>query len=301
MEAALYHPEHGYYRRGQDPFGKAGDFYTAEQLQPVFGLILAAYLGSLRDQMNSPADFLVAELGAGRAEMAEGLAGFRYLPVDVERGWLPERFRGVVFANEFFDALPVHVAIRRGEGFREMRVGLDGERFRWIECGPVDAGVARYLWRYCGSVEEGAAVEANLDALRWIEEISRRLERGFLFVIDYGYTARELARFPRGTLMSYRRHIASEDVLAGPGDRDLTAHVNFTALEDHAAGCGFEKVRFESLSLALLRAGEPDNFASALAAGGEKEAIRRRLQLKTLLFGMGETLRTLLLRKAVRK
>jgi len=94
--------------------------------------------------------------------------------------------------------------------------------------------------------------------------------------------------------MSYRRHTVSEDVLSDPGDRDITAHVCFTALEEHGKKLGLEKVRFERLSQTLLDAGEADQFAAALTGPDE---VRRRLQLKTLLFGMGETFRVLLQKK----
>jgi SAM-dependent MidA family methyltransferase len=100
--------------------------------------------------------------------------------------------------------------------------------------------------------------------------------------------------------MSYHRHIAEENVLANPGERDITAHVAFTALEHAGAAKGLESVRFETLASTLLRAGEADQFASVLTGIGEEEQRRRRLQLKTLLFGMGETFRTLLLKKPVK-
>jgi SAM-dependent MidA family methyltransferase len=94
--------------------------------------------------------------------------------------------------------------------------------------------------------------------------------------------------------MSYRRHTALEDVLEEPGERDITAHVCFTALEDHAA---FQTMRFERLAQFLMAAGERDEFAAALAGADAAETQARRLQLKTLLFGMGETFRVLLQRK----
>ena len=80
---------------------------------------------------------------------------------------------------------------------------------------------------------EGMLVEANTEALAWMERIADALEDGFLLAIDYGYTRAETVRFPRGTLMSYRRHVAREDVLENPGEQDITAHVNFSALEEH--------------------------------------------------------------------
>src|SRR5438270_13565397 len=83
MEVALYHPEHGYYRRARDPFGKQGDFFTAEQIQPVFGILMAERVRELFRIMGEPRDFTVLELGAGRGEMAEAFAEWRYLPVDL--------------------------------------------------------------------------------------------------------------------------------------------------------------------------------------------------------------------------
>ena len=140
-------------------------------------------------------------------------------------------------------------------------------------------------------------MEIHLEALRWIDRISAALVAGFHFTIDYGFTRRESVRFPEGTLMSYRKHRASEDVLIEPGTRDITAHVQFSALAEHGASRALAQVRFESLSRTLLDAGERDQFAEALSAAGEREAAERRLQLKTLLFGMGETFRTLIQEK----
>lgn len=287
MEAALYHPEYGYYMRTRDPFGKEGDFFTAEQLQPVFGILIAARIRELRRQMGEPEDFKVIELGAGRGEMAPFIEDLAVLsPGDP----LPERFRGVVFSNEFFDALPVHRVVWREGGLRESLVDWRGGAFGWVDGDLVTGEIREYVERYFPDEAVRSSAEVNLDAVRWMERISRSLESGYVFTIDYGYTAGEAKRFPSGTLMSYRRHQALEGVLEDPGERDITAHVCFPALE----GYGLETVRFETLASTLLAAGEADQFAAALS--GEDEA-RRRLQLKTLLFGMGETFRTLLQRK----
>ena len=295
MEAALYDPAEGYYRRASDPFGKRGDYYTAEQIQPVFGLLMAARVRSLYQEMGAPPDFTVVELGAGRCEMAAAFSEWRYVPVDLARGAMPERFRGVVFANEFFDALPVEAVIFRDGCFHEMRVAC-AERFVWATGPPVRAEVADYLRRYFPPPTGGALFEVNLDALAWLERIACALQAGFVFTIDYGYTRAESVRFPRGSLMSYRRHQANEDVLQDPGERDITAHVAFTALAEYGACVGLDTVRCETLTQTLLTAGEADQFAGALAAPTRAEEVKRRLQLKSLLFGMGETFRTLLQR-----
>lgn len=303
MHAALYHPTHGYYRRrlsrpsGGDPFGAGGDFYTAEQLQPVFGVLVCAAIRALAGEPD-----IVVELGAGRGEMGEAFGASRYLPIDVDNGELPSRFSGVVFANEFFDALPVAIVNRQG---LEMRVGLgaessESEPFVWIAGDPASEELRDYIARYLPLDPSIELFEVNLDALRWLERVNVSLERGWIVTIDYGYTRREYARFPLGTLMSYRRHTALENVLASPGEQDISAHVNFTALSEYGAALGFENVRLETLAQTLLRTGEADGFAAALSSADETEALRRRLQLKTLLFGMGETFRVLTLRKETR-
>jgi SAM-dependent MidA family methyltransferase len=295
MQAALYDPANGYYRRASDPFGKQGDFYTAEQIQPVFGILMAARIRALHHEMGAPSDFTVVELGAGRREMAAAFSEWRYVPVDLADGALPAHFRGVIFANEFFDALPVHAVTYRDGCFRELCVAWDGG-FVWHTGEPAHEQIADYMQRYFPPPsEDGALFEVNLEALAWMERIAQALD-GYLFTIDYGYTRAESVRFPRGTLMSYRRHHASEDVLADPGVRDITAHVSFTALQEYGARLGLETVSFETLARTLLSAGEPDQFQTALAASTPTDEVRRRLQLKSLLFGMGETFRTLIQR-----
>jgi SAM-dependent MidA family methyltransferase len=301
MEVALYHPEHGYYRRAQrapsDPFGKHGDFFTAEQMQPVFGILMAARIRQLYREMGEPREFTVVELGAGRREMAEAFSEWTYIPIDIDSGNLPKKFGGVVFSNEFFDALPVEVALYRDGAFREQRVAFEDGRFRWQTGGALREEVEQYLRRWFPPPEEGRWYEANLEALGWMERIGRALESGYALTVDYGYTRAESVRFPAGTLMAYRRHMAREDVLEDPGERDITAHVNFTALEECGAACGLGRERFETLARTLVTAGEADQFAAALNSAPAEE-LRRRMQLKTLLFGMGETYRVLLQRHA---
>jgi SAM-dependent MidA family methyltransferase len=257
---------------------------------------MAARIRQLYREMGEPPEFTVVELGAGRREMAEAFSEWTYIPVDLDSGRLPEKFRGVVFSNEFFDALPVEVAVYRDGAFREQRVAFEDGRFQWQAGGAVGEQVERYLRRWFPPPEEGRWYEANLEALGWMERIGRALESGYALTVDYGYTRAESVRFPAGTLMGYRRHMAREDVLEDPGQRDITAHVNFTALEECGAACGLRRERFETLARTIVTAGEADQFAAALSSDPAGE-LRRRMQLKTLLFGMGETYRVLLQRR----
>jgi SAM-dependent MidA family methyltransferase len=293
MAEALYHRTYGYYRRARDPFGRDGDFYTAEQIQPVFGILMAQRIRSLAQEMGDPADFTVVELGAGRGAMAETFREWIYIPVEYGQA-LPKGIRGVIFSNEFFDAQPVDAVRYQGGAFREQQVAFVEGRFDWTS-GPVaDEHMEQYLRAYYLPPEEG----------RWYEvppihpvmnTIAESLVEGWLLTIDYGFTREESAHYPAGTLMSYRRHTAHEDVLADPGECDISAHVNFTAMMEIGRACGLATASFETLARMLASVGEADRFASAL--GTEDDQLRRRLQLKTLLFGMGETFRVLLQRR----
>ncbi|MCS7043185.1 MAG: SAM-dependent methyltransferase [Bryobacteraceae bacterium] len=302
MEAALYDPAHGYYsaaRRAQaEPTGIAGDYFTATQLQPVFGRLMRAAAEEMRARLGLPETCTLADWGAGRALMAEAFSGFRYIAVEAHTP-LPKPFEGIVFANELFDALPVDVVCGGRKGMRLQRVAWSEGRFVRVDGEPPEGEWKEYaerLARAFGELDDWE-IELPVRMRAVLGAIHASLRRGALLVIDYGYTEREIVRFPRGTLMSYRRHQASEDVLRDPGGRDITAHVPFTHLMECAAAQGWKAAPLESLAALLLRAGERDSFASALAAEREEEAQRLRLQLKTLLFGMGETFRCLRLEK----
>ena len=291
MEVALYDAELGYYRRGRDPFGVRGDYFTSSQLQPAFGRLIGRQLEQWDAELGHPRDFTVVELGAGRGETARevraALPHIRYIEVEQSSGELPDRMTGVVFSNEFFDALPVRVA-RDG---RERSVGLVEDRLAFVDGPACDGDLDGYLRRFAPNLEPGQIVEVSLEALRWIERIAGCLDRGLVLTIDYGYRARELVRFPEGTLMSYRRHAASGEVLADPGERDLTAHVNWTALAARGAELGLDPEPLRTQLQFLLSIGEADDFRSVLDLPGG------RGQLKTLLAGMGETFQVLVQRK----
>lgn len=253
METALYHPQLGYYRRPQDRFGRRGDFLTAAQL-PSFGILVRAALEMLTPHR------VVADIGAGRGELGEAFSGWTYIPVEVGEAF-PEPFDGVLIANELFDALPCRAFGPSGESL----VTLAGDRFVWTQP-PVR--------------EECPRAAAMLEAM------AGSLRRGFLVVIDYGYEERERAlRFPHGSLMTYKKHLAGEDVLDSPGDRDITFHVNFTQLISDAGRSGWRLRSKESLRAFLMRAGERA-VEEALRADGER--------VKTVLFGFGERFEALL-------
>jgi SAM-dependent MidA family methyltransferase len=294
MELALYHPDHGYYRRRRDPFGRGGDFYTAEQLQPVFGELIASYAHDLAQSVEWECPFSVLELGAGRGEMRSALNAWNYRGFDWTGDPLPPAMCGLALANEFFDALPVHLLRKNNGRWQELGVGLLNDKLTITVLSAAASELTGYAHRFGSSIPDGGLLEVNLGASSWIRRLSQIHLAGTLVVIDYGYSERELARLPEGTLMTYRRHQASADFLSHPGERDITAHVNFSYLKELAVQCGYVIERDCSLNTWIMSIWDE----SAFSRRWQEKDERWRLQWKELFFGMGETFRVLQLRKS---
>ncbi|MBZ2185462.1 MAG: SAM-dependent methyltransferase [Bryobacter sp.] len=259
MEMALYDETWGYYRR--DVFGRGGDYYTAAQLQPVFGAYVRTLAAALVPGYESFVD-----MGAGRGEMGEEMKEAVYWRVEAGEE-IPKTNRSVLFSNELFDAMPVDL---KQDGTL-LRVKREGGRFAWHPHSP----------------KEGVR-EERPGAREMLARAYASLEEGCYIVIDYGYKGREWARFPNGSLMSYRRHVASEEVLRDPGEADITAHVDWDALVADARAAGWIIRSQETLRASIMGLGE-DVLEGLNLLGG--------MQLRTLLFGMGESFEVMLLEK----
>jgi SAM-dependent MidA family methyltransferase len=194
----------------------------------------------------------------------------------------------IVFANEFFDALPVEILSPRGK----LHLALENKRLReiWL---PPRSEELEFLDHYGVHPEAEERIEVPLLAQTWMRQIAHSIQHGMLAVVDYGYTRNEqLAGRHRGTLMAYRRHSASPDPYEAVGEQDLTAHVNFTAL---AAACEQDGMRCEKLRTQaqfLMGIGEKNQFGDAFEdCRLPQERAKVALQLKHLVSpeAMGET------------
>jgi len=211
---------------------------------------------------------------------------------------------GCFFSNELVDSFPVSVVTRAGGELKEIYVAAEGESLREV-LGPVsDPVVAAALTRHASGLEEGQRVEVNLRAVQWIRTVAEKLARGFVITIDYGGLAEHLyiPDRPRGTLMTYREHVASENFYHAPGEQDLTAHVNFSALMDAGKEAGLEFTGFTSQERFLMALGEENEFADLYDAGeSEMERLQGRLKLKRLIHpeGMGTIFKVLIQHRGV--
>lgn len=204
----------------------------------------------------------------------------------------------IFFANEFFDALPVEVLTDGGE----LRININCGRFIETWHAP-SAEELEYLDRVSIHPKDGDRVEAGLVSQTYIQQMARKLNRGFLVVIDYGYTRDELlAGRHRGTIMTYRQHSASPNPYEAPGEQDITAHVNFTALAAVAQQNEITTQKLLTQSQFLLGVGEKTQFSDAFEdCRVPQEQAKVALQLKHLVtpVGMGETFHVLVGSKGV--
>lgn len=204
----------------------------------------------------------------------------------------------IIFANEFFDALPVEVVSDQGT----LRIGLRDGQFieAWV---PALERELEYLDRYSIHPEAGERVEVPLVAHDYAKCAAQLVEHGFVVAIDYGYTRDELlAGRHRGTIMAYRQHSASSNPYEAPGEQDISAHVNFTALAAALEQKGMKPQKLLTQSQFLMGIGESTQFADAFAdCRLPQERAKVALQLKHLVTpaGMGETFHVLVASKDV--
>jgi SAM-dependent MidA family methyltransferase len=286
MELALYEPGLGYYASGARKLGAGGDFVTAPELSPLFGRTLARQVAQVLG-----ADDAVLEFGAGSGALAETLLGELSCPYFIletspelrERQqrrlggrtrWLerlPERFRGVMLANEVADAMPVHALAWTRGGVLERGVcaneGTGKEHTRvlaWSDrpaAGPVLMAAREIDIEIPPSGRYES--ELALAARAWMRSLGRFLERGAILVIDYGFPAREYFHPQRsmGTLACHYRHHVHHDPFYLPGLQDVTAHVDFSALARAAADAGLEVLGYANQAQFLVNCGITDLLA----------------------------------------
>jgi SAM-dependent MidA family methyltransferase len=337
MRECLYHPIHGYYSKAESV--RFADYYTSVDMHPIFGRLLARQFAEMWERLGCPAEFMLVEAGAGVGRLAGHILDFcaakipafygalRYVAVErsaarIEQATvrlqqhgkaghfiaaveIPSRIPvGCLFSNELIDALPVHRIIFQEGALKEILVGLDARQFVDVVAPVSTCAINEYFSIQGIVLSEGQHAEAGLEGCDWIMEVGRRLERGYVLTIDYGHRGAELfdGHHMRGTLLAYHDHRVSEDFYASPGEQDLTAHVNFSALEVWGKRAGLDSAGLTSQTGFLLALGQRNEFADLYDDGqSETERVQARLQLKTLIHpeGMGERFQVLIQQKGM--
>ena len=204
----------------------------------------------------------------------------------------------ILFANEFFDAFPVEIISTQGS----LRIAIENNRLLETWVAPSEEE-HEFLDRYGVHPEPGERIEVPLAAQKYMNQLAAEAGQAVFVIVDYGYTRQEqLAGAHRGTLMTFRHHSAANNPYEAPGEQDITAHVNFTALAAAAESNGMRVQPLVTQSQFLLGIGEFTGFADVFEDTRlPQERAKRALQLKHLINreGMGEAFKVMLASKGV--
>lgn len=341
MEVALYHPQCGYYSRAENPVGKGGDYVTAPALSPVFAFALSKliqeFVSRAGDEVSTVVDvgcgdgsllhsLYAASVGA-RGDVARRAPRFYGVDRCLDRidsapdtqqtqalhfvqtlDEVPRDGCHLILANELFDAFPFARLVQRGEHLHELWVSERNGELDWSEH-EAPAPYEDYFASRGIELADGQFVDLSLDWEAHYAGIARFIGRGLIVTFDYGFPEKGLfdGRFRRfGTAASYHQQRVTRDLLADPGLRDLTAHINFTDLIRAGERAGLETLLFERQARFLLAVGAADHDLlrpieqieiESLSEG--LEVLQRREDAKRLLLpdGIGEDIRVLVQEK----
>ncbi|HEX7627613.1 MAG TPA: SAM-dependent methyltransferase [Candidatus Methanoperedens sp.] len=328
MEMALYYPGLGYYTSDKEKIGKTGDYYTSSNLTPTFGELLGRQMEEMWHILGEGQEFTVVEMGAGMGILSGDVLSYlkknhklyqelNYCIVEKSPSLQKEQKKrlsnenikwfdsinylkeivGCIFSNELPDAFPVHVVEMENE---LMEVFVDYEK-NFIEVlKPASTQLKDYLNELDVTLTSGYRTEINLDAIKWVREISSVLEKGFIITIDYGYPLHELYQEyrNRGTLMCYHNHSVNESPFEHIGEQDMTSHVNFSALYHWGRKFGLGLCGFTDQAHFLMGLGI-DEYLKDLQEKSPMDYYKKMLPIKSLIMDMGETFKVLIQKKGV--
>lgn len=281
MQLALFHPELGYYRR-QEPrvgYGEGTDFFTSSTSGPVFGEMVACACATLLTKRGlHPADYQFVEVGSeSDGGILTGVA-HPFGGATTLRLGSPLTLSGncIVFSNELFDAQPCRSFVRRGAEWIELGVSESKGALCEVEIGPVCED-----W-LPAEVGEGYRFDAPRAALDLLRSLAGQSWKGLFVAADYGKSFAELSEScPVGTLRAYHRHAQNNDLLARPGEQDLTCHLCWDWMRDGLAQEGFESPKVVAQETFLV-----ENAGDFIARCVVEEAARlshRKLSIAQLL------------------
>ncbi len=273
METALYYPRLGYYTSQKNRIGKQGDYYTSPVLSSLYGQMIAKQVEEMWNLMDQE-PFSVVEYGAGSGALCCDILDYLKNNEDlyrhlnyyiIERNGLSQQteqrprhpkakficdieetggINGCVLSNELLDNFSIHAVIMKDE-LMEVFVDYKNDEFTEV-LKPASGELKNYFLEQNIILAKEYRTEINLQALEWIEKIAANLRRGFVMTIDYGYTAGDLYSISRntGTLACYYQHCVSSTPYLNVGQQDITAHVNFSALNTWGKKYGLDYAGF---------------------------------------------------------
>lgn len=317
-----------YRRADRTKWGREGDYRTSPERSSLFAATFARYFARLYEDLGGPAKWTIFEAGAGAGRFASGVlqtlqrsfpdvfTATSYVIDEVSshsRSVARERLQpfadrvefkklvdaeidpGVVFSNELLDAFPVHRVTMQERRLHEFYVNVsENGNFEWLLVAPPPDALALLLkyFKECGiELGEGQVAEVNLEIEEWLRRVAEKLRKGYVVSVDYGLAAADMYSPPasqNGTLRGFHRHEFVDDLLAQPGEGDLTATVNWSLVKSTGARLGLEVVEFERQDRFLLAAGLLEQLeVEARQCKGEAGRLRIRTAAREMILPDG--------------
>lgn len=332
MRAALYDQEYGYYSRSdRQRWGRQGDYRTSPERSALFAATFARYFAALYKALGEPQGFVICEVGGGEGHFAETVLqtlNDRFLEVFLATDYVFDelstdaqsrakkrlasfgdrvQFKSIedlnasipkiIFSNELLDAFPVHrVTVRDGKPF-EYYVQVDGEgNFQWLLG---ELSTERLRHEVVARMTEGETAEVSLDMEDWLAQIYKRLGTGYVVTVDYGFESDDnyIATGSRnGTLRAFQGHQLVSEILASPGEQDITTSINWTRVFEIGRREGLEVVTFKRQNEFLLEAGLLEELETRVAeATRESDKLHLRTEAREMILpgGMAQSFQVL--------
>jgi len=335
MQAALYEPGLGYYET-KTVFGEKGDFVTASELGPWSSLAMADLTFNAWQQMGEPTAWTLIEQGSGSGQLLASLLDIldqfnmqqpgtvisvehcaplrarqeqlftqRQLSVQLVASLqdIAPMEHVIYYSNELPDAFPVPCFHFRNGEFFERGVGLKEDEFCWMDAVEPMLNRPDIAAELIQAWPDDYISEWNPALSVWQQQLFRIIQIGFVFTVDYGYSQQEYYRQARveGSLLAHVGQTASEDVLSGPGGRDITAHVDFTALVRAGRKAGLAPLLWMPQGGWLAQSPSVQSLIQTLAAQNNKLSMHLLAHVKRMMmpFGMGEVFKLMVQAKGV--
>ncbi|MDA0676872.1 MAG: SAM-dependent methyltransferase [Chloroflexi bacterium] len=264
MRLTLYGPG-GYYTSGS-PISAAGDYFTSPSAHPAFGALITVQLRDMWQMLGSPDTFTVVEEAAGNGGLAADITEYAvrldkefasaldYRALDISppprqhfpvapRDRRPAGITGCLLSNELLDAMPVHrFEVSNGE-VQEIFIGLNDDHLVELLHAPSSPEIADRVQPFLSVLPDGYRGEVNTGLARWAAQQAETLDTGWLLAVDYGFDRHTLYKPERmgGSLRCYNQHTLGQDPLRDIGRQDITAHVDFTAVDESLKTNGFKR------------------------------------------------------------
>jgi len=317
MGAALYHHEFGYYMKDKQKIGRQGDFITTSNISDVYGRLVAKWFSRTCEKTNLPPIF--CEIGAGNGRFAKAflqewndtiktplnyfivesspyhrkLQSELLLPdfsvVQVESLSELNPFEGMVFSNELFDALPVHVIKKINGKLVEVMVGVLNDKLYEQYIPLTNLEILSFLEESKIVLKEKQRIEIPLAMEKMIQEISTVLTKGLVVTADYGYTNEEWMDPLRaeGSLRGYYQHMMMNDVLQHPGEMDITTHIHFDYLIQKGKQVELQLLTKLRQDEFLLKAGILEDLENHYDPNPFSEVSKRNRAIRSLIIPSG--------------